>query len=154
MPARRLTVLRAIDKLDRLGVEGVRQLLGAGRKDESGDFTKGAGLGRAADRSIDDHLQSHHIAEETSVDQEAQAQTDGAGYERYGTGKTRLRTGHIRFGTKARSHTLSPASKDRGTPRDLRIDSKPLGTTMGASASTPPSCAGSNITPAPSSRPS
>src|SRR6187401_871813 len=41
---RRLTVLRAIDKLDKLGVEGVRQLLGEGRKDESGDFTKGAGL--------------------------------------------------------------------------------------------------------------
>ncbi len=41
---RRLTVLRAIDKLDRLGVDGVRQLLGKGRKDESGDFTKGAGL--------------------------------------------------------------------------------------------------------------
>jgi histidyl-tRNA synthetase len=41
---RRLTVLRAIDKLDRLGVEGVELLLGAGRKDESGDFTKGAGL--------------------------------------------------------------------------------------------------------------
>ena len=41
---RRLTVLRAIDKLDRLGIEGVRALLGAGRKDESGDFTKGAGL--------------------------------------------------------------------------------------------------------------
>ena len=41
---RRLTVLRAIDKLDRLGPNGVRQLLGEGRKDESGDFTKGAGL--------------------------------------------------------------------------------------------------------------
>jgi histidyl-tRNA synthetase len=41
---RRLTVLRAIDKLDKFGVEGVRQLLGPGRKDESGDFTKGAGL--------------------------------------------------------------------------------------------------------------
>jgi histidyl-tRNA synthetase len=41
---KRLTVLRAIDKLDRLGVQGVRQLLGTGRKDESGDFTKGAGL--------------------------------------------------------------------------------------------------------------
>lgn len=41
---RRLTVLRAIDKLDRLGPEGVRLLLGDGRKDESGDFTKGAGL--------------------------------------------------------------------------------------------------------------
>ncbi len=37
-------VLRAIDKLDRLGIEGVRALLGEGRKDESGDFTKGAGL--------------------------------------------------------------------------------------------------------------
>lgn len=42
--AQRLGVLRAIDKLDRLGVEGVTQLLGAGRKDDSGDFTKGAGL--------------------------------------------------------------------------------------------------------------
>ncbi len=41
---RRLVVLRAIDKLDRLGPDGVRQLLGEGRKDESGDFTKGAGL--------------------------------------------------------------------------------------------------------------
>jgi histidyl-tRNA synthetase len=41
---RRLTVLRAIDKLDRLGREGVGALLGAGRKDESGDFTRGAEL--------------------------------------------------------------------------------------------------------------
>ncbi len=41
---RRLVVMRAIDKLDRLGPWGVRALLGAGRKDESGDFTKGAGL--------------------------------------------------------------------------------------------------------------
>src|SRR6266566_546051 len=40
----RLTVLRAIDKFDRLGEAGVRALLGDGRKDESGDFTKGAGL--------------------------------------------------------------------------------------------------------------
>jgi histidyl-tRNA synthetase len=41
---RRLIVLRAIDKLDRLGILGVEQLLGKGRKDESGDFTHGAGL--------------------------------------------------------------------------------------------------------------
>jgi len=41
---RRLTVLRAFDKYDRLGWEGVSALLGAGRRDESGDFTKGAGL--------------------------------------------------------------------------------------------------------------
>src|ERR1700742_2763083 len=41
---RRGIVLRAIDKLDRLGVDGVMALLGPGRKDDSGDFTKGAGL--------------------------------------------------------------------------------------------------------------
>ncbi|OLP58354.1 histidine--tRNA ligase [Xaviernesmea oryzae] len=41
---RRLNVLRAIDKLDKFGPEGVTLLLGEGRKDESGDFTKGAGL--------------------------------------------------------------------------------------------------------------
>ena len=41
---RRGIVLRAIDKFDRLGVAGVAALLGAGRKDESGDFTKGANL--------------------------------------------------------------------------------------------------------------
>jgi histidyl-tRNA synthetase len=43
--SKHLAVLRAIDKLDRLGVNGVHALLGKGRKDESGDFTKGAGLG-------------------------------------------------------------------------------------------------------------
>jgi histidyl-tRNA synthetase len=42
--SQRLAVLRAIDKLDRLGVDGVKALLGKGRKDDSGDFTKGAEL--------------------------------------------------------------------------------------------------------------
>ena len=41
---RRLGVLRAIDKLDKFGLDGVRLLLGEGRMDDSGDFTKGAGL--------------------------------------------------------------------------------------------------------------
>lgn len=50
---RRLTVLRAIDKLDKVGPDGVRALLGKGRLDESGDFTKGAGLDDAqADRVL------------------------------------------------------------------------------------------------------
>ncbi len=40
----RLTVLRAIDKLDRLGGGGVRALLGKGRMDPSGDYTGGANL--------------------------------------------------------------------------------------------------------------
>lgn len=42
--ARRGVVMRAIDKLDRLGPQGVALLLGSGRRDESGDFTPGAGL--------------------------------------------------------------------------------------------------------------
>jgi histidyl-tRNA synthetase len=50
--AKRLTVLRAMDKFDRLGLAGVRQLLGGGRKDESGDFTKGAGLDDASIETI------------------------------------------------------------------------------------------------------
>lgn len=40
----RLSVLRAIDKLDKFPAEEVLLLLGKGRMDESGDFTKGAGL--------------------------------------------------------------------------------------------------------------
>jgi histidyl-tRNA synthetase len=41
---RRLVVLRAIDKLDRLGLGEVARLLGPGRLDESGDITSGANL--------------------------------------------------------------------------------------------------------------
>lgn len=37
-------ILRSIDKLDRVGLDGVRLLLGKGRRDDSGDFTKGVGL--------------------------------------------------------------------------------------------------------------
>ncbi len=51
-PERRLIVLRAMDKLDRLGLDGVRALLGKGRKDESGDFTKGAELDPKAIETI------------------------------------------------------------------------------------------------------
>jgi histidyl-tRNA synthetase len=50
--ATRLVVLRAIDKFDRLGRTGVEALLGAGRKDESGDFTKGAGLDAAQANAV------------------------------------------------------------------------------------------------------
>jgi histidyl-tRNA synthetase len=43
-PIQKLTALRAIDKFDRLGWDGVSALLGEGRLDESGDYTKGANL--------------------------------------------------------------------------------------------------------------
>jgi histidyl-tRNA synthetase len=81
---RRLTVLRAIDKFDRLGEAGVRALLGEGRKDESGDFTKGANLQNEA---IDRVLAS--TCPETGTNAEiltklALGKTFGVGYEGVG----------------------------------------------------------------------
>ncbi len=60
----KLKVLRSIDKLDRLGVVGVRSLLGVGRKDESGDVTEGAGLDQAAIEIISELLLIDKPAEE------------------------------------------------------------------------------------------
>ncbi|AQX18831.1 MULTISPECIES: histidine--tRNA ligase [Bartonella] len=60
---KRLTVLRAIDKLDKFGSEGVRLLLGQGRLDESGDFTKGAGL---KDKEIECVLALMAVSAETA----------------------------------------------------------------------------------------
>jgi histidyl-tRNA synthetase len=53
---KRLTVLRAIDKFDRLERQGVGALLGEGRKDESGDFTKGAGLDESQRKRVLDYI--------------------------------------------------------------------------------------------------
>ena len=53
---KRLNVLRAIDKLDRLGVEGVRELLGEGRVDESGDRTEGVGLDEGQIKTVTDYI--------------------------------------------------------------------------------------------------
>jgi len=56
--SKRLTVLRAIDKLDRLGIDGVRMLLGSGRKDESGDYTKGADLNATQINNVFEYLET------------------------------------------------------------------------------------------------
>ena len=50
--------LRALDKIDRLGWEEVKKLLGAGRKDKSGDFTKGANLKNEQIKIIENTLKS------------------------------------------------------------------------------------------------
>jgi histidyl-tRNA synthetase len=65
--ARRLTVLRAIDKLDRLGIDSVRALLGSGRKDESGDFTQGAGLDQNDARLVLEFVAPSEPTENISV---------------------------------------------------------------------------------------
>ena len=57
-------VLRAIDKLDRLGVEGVRALLGEGRKDASGDVTTGARLTTNQSNAVMEFLLARKKAEE------------------------------------------------------------------------------------------
>jgi len=52
----KLIALRALDKIDRLGWEGVKQLLGEGRKDKSGDFTTGANLSPSNVETIENEL--------------------------------------------------------------------------------------------------
>jgi histidyl-tRNA synthetase len=64
--------MRSIDKLDRLGLEGVQQLLGDGRKDESGDFTKGAGLDNSSIKKIllflEFGINSKHLSRKKSLE--------------------------------------------------------------------------------------
>jgi histidyl-tRNA synthetase len=78
----KLTVLRAVDKLDKFGPEGVKLLLGAGRKDESGDFTKGAGLTDAQAAVVLDYVSGKPPADNEGVAELSAMQTlfDAAGY--------------------------------------------------------------------------
>jgi histidyl-tRNA synthetase len=66
-PKQRLTVLRAVDKFDRLGVQGVAELLGEGRKDESGDFTPGAKLASDQARLVLSLLSGNEAPEDAAV---------------------------------------------------------------------------------------
>jgi histidyl-tRNA synthetase len=68
---RRLTVLRAIDKLDKFGPEGVKLLLGPGRWDGGvegeGDFTKGAGLDETAIQKVLAYVETGEIEDNQGV---------------------------------------------------------------------------------------
>lgn len=64
----KLTALRAIDKYDRLGWQGVAALLGEGRLDESGDYTKGAQLSSKVIGSIEAFLASAGKADATRAE--------------------------------------------------------------------------------------
>ncbi len=52
------TTLRALDKIDRLGWGEAKKLLGEGRKDKSGDYTKGANLNSDQIKIVEDALKS------------------------------------------------------------------------------------------------
>ena len=141
---RRLTVLRAIDKLDRLGPEGVRALLGAGRKDESGDFTKGAGL------------EAWQIAAVLAVRvRSALLEAMRATASRQTRLATAARTLHRSRGRRALGETANMAyAEGLNELAEIRSSCAARLRRRIASASTPPSSAASNITPARSSRPS
>jgi len=77
----KLSVLRAIDKLDKFGPEGVKLLLGSGRKDESGDFTKGAGLTDQQANVVLDYVAGASVDNDGTRELAAmQALFDSAGY--------------------------------------------------------------------------
>ena len=80
---RRLAVLRAIDKLDKFGPEGVRLLLGKGRLDESGDFTKGAELDESGIATVLNYIETGEVADNEGVAELAQirALCAAAGYD-------------------------------------------------------------------------
>ena len=83
---RRLTVLRAIDKLDKFGPEGVKLLLGPGRwdggKEGEGDFTKGAGLDEPATATVLKYVQTGEIEDNPGVGElrEISSLVQAAGY--------------------------------------------------------------------------
>jgi histidyl-tRNA synthetase len=78
---KRLTVMRAIDKFDRLGFEGTRLLLGRGRKDESGDFTKGAELTEEQIANVMVLFEVTNFADEALAAQRVPSAAHGAGIE-------------------------------------------------------------------------
>jgi histidyl-tRNA synthetase len=63
----RLIVTRAVDKYDRLGIKGVTSLLGDGRKDKSGDFTKGAGLNKKQIEKITTYIKENNLFDEEAA---------------------------------------------------------------------------------------
>ena len=54
----KLAILRTIDKFDKVGEQGVRDLLGKGRQDDSGAFIDGVGLNDAQANPVIEFLTS------------------------------------------------------------------------------------------------
>ncbi|HEX3755607.1 MAG TPA: histidine--tRNA ligase [Rhizomicrobium sp.] len=95
-PHQRGAVFRAMDKFDRLGEPGVIALLGEGRKDESGDFMKGAGLNSDQIPSVMRLLMGvTYFAEENGYD-ELMAIRDCLAATDYGEDRVRIDTSIIR----------------------------------------------------------
>jgi histidyl-tRNA synthetase len=87
----RLIVLRAIDKLDRLEIGGVRALLGKGRTDDSGDFTKGAELDHAQIESLTHYLNWKTVASAPNAETLDQLSKVFSANEAFATGIAEVR---------------------------------------------------------------
>jgi histidyl-tRNA synthetase len=114
--------MRAIDKLDRLGIDGVRALLGQGRKDESGDYTPGAGLTATSTGGIVDFLTSPPSPADTKESissdlDEIQLLIAAAGYAgRIVTDYSVVRGLEYYTGPVFEAELLAPIKDDKGQP--------------------------------------
>lgn len=128
--ARRLTVLRAIDKLDKFGIEGVKLLLGPGRWDggkvDEGDFTPGAGLGEEDINLLIGFLQSTVSIEPRSLSYQGSEQPEDTKlmpHAMFPYDVSRL-TSNERFaqGVEELSNIRSTIHSAGYSPKQIRID--------------------------------
>jgi len=128
----KLAVLRSLDKLDKFDAKDVRLLLGAGRKDESGDFTKGAGLGASQIDAVMQFVATPFSETAAGPDQNAtQLYKDGIAELQamsalllaggYGEDRVRIDVSVVRgleyyTGPVFEAELLIPATDDKGNP--------------------------------------
>ncbi len=140
---RRLVVLRAIDKLDRLGAGGVAALLGKGRRDESGAFTEGAGLTSAQAGNVMSLLGYSAVVMADGVSIYDADELADLNHPSNASALDWL---------DARVELGRPAGRAAPNCAPCPTSSSSPAIRASASASTPRSCAASNITPARCSR--
>ena len=123
--SKHLAVLRAIDKLDRLGIEGVRALLGKGRKDESGDYTKGANLDAKAIDAVIAFVEADEPPARGAVGEQGRAElaemeslfkASGFGRDRVNFDSSVVRGLEYYTGPVFEAELLAPIKDDKGQP--------------------------------------
>ncbi|WP_308916002.1 histidine--tRNA ligase [Jannaschia sp. LMIT008] len=99
-------VLRAIDKVDRLGKHGIKELFGSGRTDESGDFTKGANLSRDQTTTIIKFVETNEQVASVLRNIEETKEWDDVVSEANGTdlGRTYETANGVRLRLNSRGH--------------------------------------------------
>ncbi len=113
----KLVVLRAVDKFDRLGLQGVCELLGKGRKDESGDFTSGAELSAQQANAVLGLLSGEGAPPDAVVDSIVSlVRFAGYGEDRIRFDPTIVRGLEYYTGTVLEADLTFPATDESGQP--------------------------------------